>query len=115
MSTKKSELELLPNETIVKESKGDCWYAPGMFSSKQIPGKYIFTNQRIIFQGSGLIAAMRLNFELYYKDILEMKPCIIGLFIPTGIKIEAKESKKYKFSIMKRNSIMELMQSFLNE
>jgi hypothetical protein len=114
MSTKTSELELLPNETIVKESKGDCWYAPGMFSSKQIPGKYIFTNQRIIFQGSGLIAALRLNFELYYKDILEMKPCIIGLFIPTGIKIKDKESKKYKFSIMKRNSIMELIRSYMN-
>lgn len=41
------DFDLLPGEECVKETGGDCWETPGTFRS-QVPGKYLFTNQRII-------------------------------------------------------------------
>jgi hypothetical protein len=109
MANQKQAFELLPDESVVKEIKGDCWNSPEMLlGGRQTPGKYIFTNQRIIFRGRGLFP---LNFELFYKDIVTIKPCIIGFF-PFGIKIKVEGNKSYKFSVMKRNTIIELIESY---
>ena len=47
------DVEFLIGEEIVKETGGDCWETPGSLK-KQVPGKYIFTNRRIIFVGNGV-------------------------------------------------------------
>ena len=95
------ELELLgAEESIEEHTAGDHWPFTG-----QVRGNYFFTKEKMIFvSGFGLE-----NFVIPYKNIKEIKKCMISLFIPTGIKItifdeEKGKDKKYKCSVMKRNN-----------
>lgn len=104
------KLELLPNEQILATVNGDCWETPWIL--EQVPGVYIFTDQRIIFQGNGLIEKLRLKFEIPYEQICYIEPCLI-VFFPTGIRVWMKNGKKYRLSVMKRKKYMELINSHL--
>ena len=61
-------IELLQNEHILATVNGDCWETPMVL--EQVPGVYTFTDQRIIFQGNGLIEKLRLKFEIPYEQVL---------------------------------------------
>lgn len=106
-----SNLELRQDETIIKEAKGDCWKTPEMFSKNQTPGRYTFTNQRIIFLGNGIIEKLRIKFELPYSEIDSVKPYLVFLF-PTGIKIKTKNGDCYKLSLMKRQQYMDIINTY---
>lgn len=104
------KLELLPNEQILATVRGDCWEAPGVLD--QVPGIYTFTNQRIVFQGNGLIEKLRLNFEIPYRQIWYIEPYLV-VFFPTGIRVWTKGRKQYRLSVPKRKKYMELINSQL--
>ncbi|MDD6224159.1 MAG: hypothetical protein PUB18_04070 [bacterium] len=92
-------------DSIQKHTSGDLWNFTG-----QTRGNYFFTKEKMIFvSGFGVE-----TFSIAYKDIKEIKKCMIGIFIPTGIKITALDpikgkEKKYKCSVMKRKSWMEFL------
>ncbi len=104
------KIELLPNEHILATVNGDCWETPMVL--EQVPGVYTFTDQRIIFQGNGLIEKLRLKFEIPYEQISYIEPYLV-VFFPTGIRIWTKNRKQYRLSVMKRKKYMELINSHL--
>ena len=94
-------LELLPGEVEMKKVSGDCWRTPDMWSSSQVPGKYTFTDSRILFRGSGIIEALRVCFAIPYSEIDSIQTFMVALF-PTGIQLTLKDGGIYKLSVMKR-------------
>lgn len=103
---------LLPGEQIFKTVKGDCWETPERFYTNQVPGTYIFTNQRIIFQGDGIIEKLRLNFDIPYSVISSIEPYVV-VFFPTGIRVYLKNGARYRLSVRKRKECMELINRHL--
>ena len=110
MGTPSDAIKLLPTETELLQVKGDCWKTPGMIGKRQVPGRYTFTDQRILFRGNGLIEKLRITFALPYGEIASIKPCMVGLFIPTGIAVTCKDGGRYCLSVMKRRKVMELIE-----
>lgn len=103
------DLGLHEGETIEKEVAGDYWEGAIMGSKK--PGKYWFTNERILFRG-GFIASL----DLPYSQIASVAPCNVGellKFLPTGIMVTMKDGKKYRLSLLKRKEIIEVIQAKL--
>ena len=94
------DVELLIGEEIIKETGGDCWETPGSLK-KQVPGKYIFTNRRIIFVGNGVIEKLRVKFEIPYSEIQSVTPYRV-VFFSTGIFIQMKNGDSYRLSLRKR-------------
>lgn len=92
------ELELIDAEdSIEQHTAGDYWWL-----NTQKRGNFFFTKEKMIFtSGFGMN-----NFSIKYKDIVGLKKCCVGLFIPTGIKVtvqdENGEQKKYRCSVLKR-------------
>lgn len=103
----KAQIDLRSDETVLKEAKGDYWKKT-LISSKQIRGKYHFTNQRIIFTSSSLVGSGEI-FEIEYKDITEVKKGMINFFIPTGINVIMKDGTKHLLSLLGRNKWIELI------
>ncbi len=101
-------LELMPNENVIRKVKGDCWGSFGIIHN-QVPGTVTFTDQRILFRGSGIVESMRLTFAVPYKDIVDIEPFTVSLFIRTGVRIVSKKDGGYRLSVMKRKEIMELI------
>lgn len=100
-------IELNANESLLKEIKGDYW--EGAIFSSQKPGKYFFTDQRILFYG-GFATVL----ELSYSEIASASLCNVGpllKFMPTGILVTMKDGKKHRLSILKRKELLELIQS----
>lgn len=103
-----AEFDLLENEEVIKECLGDYWKKI-VFYYSQKRGTYCFTNQRIIFSGST-------DLDLYYKDIEEIKTCMVGPligFIPTGVKVKMKDGKTHKLSLLGRKKYMEIIESYI--
>ena len=100
------EGKLIDNdESVIKVEKGDYWEKFLIFNS-QVRGYYYFTQKRIIFFG-GLAGSTQWNVK--YKDIVDLKKCNVGLFIPTGIKLtyfneKKNKNKSYKLSLLKREN-----------
>ena len=109
MSNPSDILELQPGEQALKRVKGDFWGTTA--TGAQVPGTYIFTDRRILFQGGGLIKALRSAFSLPYSEISSLEPYMVSLFIPTGIRIRRKDGKYFRVSVLKRKEIM----SFIEE
>lgn len=103
--------ELLPGEEPVKETGGDCWQTPEMFRS-QVPGKYLFTNQRIIFIGNGVIEKLRVRFEIPYSEIQSVTPYRV-VFFSTGILIRIKNGDSYRLSLRKRDQYIAMIQNYM--
>lgn len=103
--------ELLPGEESVKETGGDCWQTPETFRS-QVPGKYLFTNQRIIFVGNGVIEKLRVRFEIPYSEIQSVTPYRV-VFFGTGILIRMKNGDSYRLSLRKRDQYIAMIQNYM--
>lgn len=112
---KQVELQLLEGENIEKEKvKGDYWHGGlGLAFQSQTHGIYFFTNKRILFKPTGLFTGTEMLFTLDYKEIESIKTCQVGIFIPTGILITMKDKKKYKLSLLKRNTWVEFIKSHM--
>lgn len=102
--------ELHDGEAVEKELSGDYWERNlGIYSQKT--GKYWLTNQRIIFRGGFAVA-----LDLSYSDIESVSLCNVGpvvQFLPTGIKVQTKDGKAYKLSVLKRKDILSFIQAKL--
>lgn len=109
MSGKNDFMEMMPGETELRRVKGDCWGTPG-HTGRQIPGTFIFTDRRLLFQGGGLIASLRPAFSLPYGEITHIETCTVGPFIPTGLRLFARSGGFYTISVMKRKEIAALLE-----
>lgn len=113
---KKLEMEKLLREanlmgeedTIEEHTAGDYYPLTG-----QVRGNYYFTKERVIFVSGWGVE----NFSLKYSGIRGIKKCFIGPFFPFGVKVTVEieengktKTKKYKFSLMKRNYWIELLE-----
>lgn len=112
MSGKNDFMELAPGEAELRRVKGDCWGTPG-HTGRQVPGVFIFTDRRLLFQGGGLIASLRPAFSLPYSEITRVETCTVGLFIPTGLRLFAKNGGFYTISVMKRKEIAAFIEEML--
>lgn len=86
---------------------GDCWKMPNIIGSRQVSGKYHFTDKRIAFFAKGLIGAGNASWEIEIKDIEKVKKCTTPPFFPFGILITMKNGDKYKLSLLKRKKYFE--------
>lgn len=106
------EGKLIPkNDSLEIAEKGDYWEKFLIFNS-QIRGYYYFTNKCIVFIGGSLAST---KWSIPYESIKSIKKCKIGLFMPTGIKIEFFDTDKnklktYKMSVLKRNQWIEYLE-----
>ena len=93
------------DEVIERHTPGDYWNLTG-----QSRGNYFFTADKMVFiSGLGLE-----SFAIRYADMKEFKKCMIGMLLPTGIKVTAMDPKKgklkkYKCSVMKRGQWMDYL------
>lgn len=104
--------EMLENETIEKQIASDYWEAILFLMISQTRGNYYFTNKRIVF-----IGGFGKKVEIDYSNIESISKCCVGgliRLIPTGIKVTMKDGKKHYLSVVKRNEIMELINSKIN-
>lgn len=101
-------LDLRPGEIIQEEIRGDYWEKVILFSYSQKRGKIYVTNQRIHVE-----AGFATVIDIELKDIVNLKKCNVGVFIPTGIDVVLNNGKKYRLSVMKRNERMELIRSLM--
>lgn len=105
---KKKTFELREKEQLFAGNvTGDCWKMPNIMGSRQIPGKYHFTDQRIAFLATGLMGTRNVNFEIEMKNIATVKTCTTPPFFPFGILITMENGDKYKLSILKRKKYFE--------
>lgn len=102
----------LAGETIIATAGGDCWETPDMPTNSQVPGRYTFTNKRILFKGNGIIASLRLIFDIPYDEIASIEPYTV-VFFPTGIRIWMKDGGRYRLSLRKRKQYMEIINRYL--
>lgn len=86
---------------------GDCWKMPNVIGSKQITGKYYFTDQRIVFLATGLVGTDKVSWEIEMKDIEAVKTCTTPPCFPFGIFVTMKNGDQYKLSILKRAKYFE--------
>jgi len=104
----KKSLELKKDEQLFAGNvAGDCWKMPSLIHSKQISGKYHFTDQRIVFLATGLIGTDNVSWEIEIKDIATVETCTTPPCFPFGILITMKNGDKYKLSILKRKKYFE--------
>ncbi len=100
--------ELNPGETSIEVTKGDLWVGWTLFASQK-RGKYTFTDQRVIFKPTQLLA-LGSDIAFDYSDIACIEKCTIGPMLPFGIKVTTKQGNKYKLSLMKRDYWIHFMQ-----
>lgn len=94
-------------EMFASKVAGDCWRMPKLTISRQISGRYYFTDQRIAFLASGLIGTESVSWEIEISDIEKVETCTTPPFFPFGILITMKNGEKYKLSILKRKKYYE--------
>lgn len=75
-------------------------------------GKYLFTNQRIIFVGNGVIEKLRVKFEISYSEIQSVTPYRV-VFFSTGILIRMKNGDSYRLSLRKRDQYIAMIQNYM--
>lgn len=103
------EIELQEGEVVEKEVQGDYWEKVFLCFYDQKRGKYWFTNKRISFQG-GFVTAL----DIPYSEIESVSECCVGgliPFVPTGVKVNTRDGKSYKLSVLKRKEIIAFLQS----
>lgn len=101
---------LHPGEEIIKAAGGDCWQTPCMMRN-QVPGQYLFTNHRIVFEGNGIFEKLRVRFEIPYLQIQSVTPYWV-VFFNTGILIRLKDGDCYRLSLRKRDQFMDIIHTF---
>ena len=108
---KAEALDIRANEEIIEEKSGDTWKTPKMTRSRQVSGKFYFTNQRIAFRTWGPFKK-ECAYDIEYNNIDTAEPYTINLFIRTGIKVTTFDGDVYKLSVLKRNKYMELIEKY---
>ncbi len=104
------------DDNIIFIEKGDYWEKLLLFKS-QVRGYYYFTRKNIVFIG-GLASSTTLSIP--YKNIVSLKKCSIGPFLPFGLMVEVYNEKKnknikYKLSLMKRDDKINFIQERMRE
>lgn len=100
--------EARENETVFAERvSADSWKTPRQIRTRQISGKFYFTDQRIVFLASGLIGTESVSWEIEMKDIQSVETCMTPPCFPFGILITMKDGGKYKIGILKRNKYVD--------
>lgn len=96
------------------DRKGNRWRLLGdsRLFKKQVPGKYIFTNRRIIFVGNGVIEKLRVKFEIPYSEIQSVTPYRV-VFFSTGIFIQMKNGDSYRLSLRKRELYISMIRNYM--
>lgn len=102
-------------EVFAKKVGGDWWKMPNIIGSKQVSGKYYFTDKRIAFLASGLIGTDKVSWEIEMKDIDDVKKCTTPPFFPFGILITMKNGDKYKLSLLKRKKFFEWISQHISQ
>lgn len=109
----KQPIELRPGEVVLEEIKADYWEVGFAGMDKQIPGSYVFTNQRVHFLG-GFFGH---EVDIFFADITEISTCNVGpgpvKIIPTGIRLADRSGKKHIVSVMKRQKYIDLIKANL--
>lgn len=103
--------DLQDGEELLYTVKGDTWKIPVMTISRQISGKFFFTDRRIAFRTWG-VGKGNAAYDVDYKDVDTISTYNINFFIPTGIKITLKNGDLYKISVMKRKKYIELINKY---
>lgn len=101
-------------EILANHISGDCWKMPQLTVSRQVSGKFYFTNQRIAFLATGLIGTKSVSWEIEMKDIDSVKTCMTPPFFPFGILITMKNGDKYKLGVMKRKKYVNLISEHIS-
>lgn len=109
---KAEALDVRENEEIVDEKSGDTWLTPAMTRSRQVSGKFYFTNQRVAFRTWGPFKK-QCAYDIEYSDIDTIDTYTINLFIRTGIKITTYDGDVYKLSVLKRDKYIELIKQYI--
>lgn len=99
----KQILEMQNGEELFAKVRGDCWKSPKHFATRQISGKFYFTNQRVVFMASGLIGTANVSWEINMREIQNVCTCLTPPCFPFGILITLQDGSKYKIGILKRN------------
>ncbi|MCR5593300.1 MAG: hypothetical protein K6F79_06100 [Saccharofermentans sp.] len=104
-------LELISaSDRIVEVDKGDYWEKILCFYS-QVRGTYYYTEEAVCFVGG---FAGSTNWSVKYKDIKKIEKCLIGFFMPFGIRVHYYDEKKdkirkHKMSVLKRDRWIALL------
>lgn len=109
---KADALDIRENEEILDEKSGDTWKSPVMSRSRQVSGKFYFTNQRVAFRTWGPYKN-DFAYDIEYSDIDIVEPYDINLFIRTGIKIVKFDGSVYKLSVLKKDKYIELIKQYM--
>jgi hypothetical protein len=109
------KFELREDEKVLAEARGDHWIE-FFYKYDRIPGRFYFTNERILFQDLSPIKSLRTNFEIEISDIREIKKCFIGpdiQYLPTGILVTLKNNKVHRISVLKRKQYIALLEELI--
>lgn len=105
-------MALRPGESLFADCKGDTWRTPESILSKQVSGRFYFTNQRIAFRTWGPFKNS-VAYDIEVRDIASLEKYTINMLIPTGIKINLHTGALYKISVMKRNKYIEYLSQYI--
>lgn len=102
------------NEKVELEVSGDYWQKVVLFVEQQKSGKFLFTNERILFYW-GKPEKVTPLISIPYSEIGKVEKVSVGpafiKFIPTGINITTRNGVVYKLSVLKRDKYID----FINE
>lgn len=93
-------------EVFAKGVSGDTWKNPHYSFTRQVTGKFYFTNQRIVFVAAALVGSASVSWELEMKDIASVIPCLSPPFFPFGILITTKSGEEYLIAVLMRKGYM---------
>lgn len=97
------QIDLKPNEVVVKAGNSDRFY-----SGSKVDGKFIVTNQRIYFKGLNGNAG-KYDLEVTPDQIKEVHFFNTGFLSPNGLNLILKGGEELKFKVKQRNSFGELI------
>ena len=100
-------------QMLANRISGDCWKMPQLNMSRQVSGKFYFTDKRIAFLATGLIGTKSVSWEIEMKDIATVKTCMTPPCFPFGILITMKNGDKYKIGVIKRKKYIELISAHI--
>lgn len=102
------------NEKVELEVSGDYWEKLVFLIEKQKSGKFVFTNERILFYW-GKPEKVAPYVSIPYSDIQSIEKASVGpaiiKFIPTAFVVTTKDGAVHKISVLKRDKYID----FINE
>ncbi len=108
--------DLLNDEQILQQIKGDYWINTILFIFEQRSGEIVVTNKRILFY-SKIFNKLSLDLALNLLDIEIVEKCGVGNLIPinpTGVKIKLKNGREFKLSSYHFNKLFETIDNLID-